>query len=471
MSPIIIFAAGVAAILVVIAVVLTTLIKVPAADQALIITGAKGTDGGPRIVTHGRALVLPFIHRAQYLSLKADKAELQVDGVDSQKIPVGVRGVAIFKVGDGPQMITNAGTRFLHDQEASRGMSSQMHDLVQEVFHGHLRAIIGGMTVEDLIANRDELANQTREASKVEMEQLGLVVDSMQIQEIIDPTGYIAALGEPRTAEVKMKARIAQAERDREATEREQEAARLRAEAERETAIKLAEIQAATDKANAIAAQAGPLAEAEARQAVVVKETEIANLEAEREEKRLDTQVRKPADAAAYRVRVEAEAERAARVERAEAAKTEVELNAAATAKELAEVGKAEASATEAKGLAEGEAIRARGLAEADAIAKRAEALEKEADAVIGQQIAEKLPEIVEAAAGAFKGVDNLTVLNGAQGIGEIMNQVIGQAGPALKLAKDALSGATVNGTATDTAPAAEQVDAAPQIAPVADAA
>jgi len=81
------------------------------------------------------------------------------------------------------------------------------------------------------------------------------------------------------------------------------------------------------------------------------------------------------------------------------------------------------------------------GLAEAEAIAKRAEALEKESDAVIGQQLAEQLPQIVEAAAKAFSNVDNLTVLNGAQGIGEIMNQVIGQAGPALDLARHALGG------------------------------
>jgi flotillin len=181
-----------------------------------------------------------------------------------------------------------------------------------------------------------------------------------------------------------------------------------------------------------------------------VQETEVADLEAQREEKRLDTQVRKPADANAYERKVAAEAERAARISIAEAEAREVELSAAAQAKKIEQIGKSEASvtttrgvaegeATKAKGLAEGESIRARGLAEAEAIAKRAEALEKEADAVIGQQIAEQLPEIVRAAAEAFKNVDNLTVLNGAQGISEILSQVIGQAGPALKMAQDAL--------------------------------
>src|SRR5919197_323890 len=167
------------------------------------------------------------------------------------------------------------------------------------------------------------------------------------------------------------------------------------AAARRDSEIKRAAYQAEIDRQTAQSAQAGPLADAEARKQVVVQETEVAELEAQREEKRLDTQVRKPADASAYERKVQAEAE--------------------------------------------GEAIRAKGLGEAEAIAKRAEALEKEADAVIGQQIAEQLPEIVRAAAESFKHVDNLTVLNGAQGISEIISQVIGQAGPALKMAQEAL--------------------------------
>src|ERR687887_434348 len=388
--------------------------RVPAADEALIVTGfaAKGRSAGGRtfkIVTGGGALVLPVLQKAQYLELNADKALLEVEGVDVQKIPVGVRGVAIFKVGDDERSITNAATRFLEAQEG------QMHDLVREVFHGHLRSIIGGLSVEDLIANRNELAQATRDASADEMQKLGLVVDSLQIQEILDPTGYIKALGEPRAAEVRKQARIAQAAADREATEREQEAEALKAAARRDSEIKRAAYQAEIDKQAAQSAQAGPLADAEARKQVVVQETEVAELEAQREEKRLDTQVRKPADASAYERKVQAEAERAARISRAEG------------------------EATKAKGLAEGEAIRAKGLAEAEAIAKRAEALEKEADAVIGQQIAEQLPEIVRAAAESFKHVDNLTVLNGAQGISEIISQVIGQAGPALKMAQEAL--------------------------------
>jgi len=432
------------------AILFKVLWKVPAADEALIVTGfgVKGRAVGDRIfkiVTGGGAFVMPVLQKAQYLGMKADKALLEVEGVDSQKIPVGVRGIAIFKVGDDERSITNAGVRFL---EAQQG---QMHDLVREVFHGHLRSIIGGLSVEDLIANRNELAQATREASADEMQKLGLVVDSLQIQEIIDPTGYIKALGEPRAAEVRKQARIAQAAADREATEREQEAEALKAAARRDSEIKRASYQAEIDKQTAMSAQAGPLADAEARKQVVVQETEVADLEAQREEKRLDTQVRKPADAAAYQKQVEAEAERVARISIAEAQAREVELAAAAKAKQIEQIGTsesritsqrgiAEAEATKARGEAEGASIRAKGLAEAEAIGKRAEALEKQSDAVIGQQIAEQLPEIVRAASESFKHVDNLTVLNGAQGISEIIAQVIGQAGPALEMAQAALA-------------------------------
>ena len=445
--------------------------KVPAADQALIVTGVGARRASPdgkvfKIVTGGGAMVIPVLQKAQYLSLKADKAILEVEGVDRQKIPVGVRGVAIFKVGDDEHSITNAATRFLEDGAGKP--TGQMHDLVREVFHGHLRSIIGGLSVEDLIANRNELAQQTRDASNDEMQKLGLVVDSMQIQEILDPTGYIIALGEPRTAEVKKMARIAQAAADREATEREQEAEALKAKARRDSAIKQAEFQADIDRQAAISAQSGPLADAEARKNVVVQETAVAELEAERAEKRLDTEIRKPADAEAYRKRVEAEGEREARIALAEANKREVELRAEASARQteltaaaeakqveltaaaessrISQVGTAEARATQLAGEAEGASIRAKGLAEAEAIAKRGEALAQESEAVIAQQIAEKMPEIVGAAAQAFSNIDNMTVLNGAQGITEMLNQMIAQAGPTLDLAKAALRPGNGNG-------------------------
>src|SRR5688500_4373582 len=175
-----------------------------------------------------------------------------------------------------------------------------MDHRVRNGFAGHLRAIVGNMTVEEMIRDREKLTQLTRESSGTEMEKLGLIVDSLQIQEIEDPTGYITNLGRPHAAAVESQARIAQAAADREATEREQEADALKAEARRASHVKQAGFQAEIDRAAAVASQAGPLSEAQARQEVVVQETRVAELEAQREEQRLQASVRKPADAKAY---------------------------------------------------------------------------------------------------------------------------------------------------------------------------
>ena len=404
--------------------------KVPKADEALVVTGwgvGRGsTDTAYKVITGSGALVLPGFQRAQFLSLSTNQTTLDVQGVDSNKIPVGARGSVVFKVGNDERAITNAAIRFLDDQDEGRGGNvSKMVDLVTNVIHGHLRSIIGGMTVEDLIANRSRLAQEAREASIDEMSAMGLMIDSLQIQDLNDPSGYIQALGQPRDAEIKMASRIAQAARDREATEREQEAEALKAEARRNTAIKMAEFQASEDQARSRAEQAGPLAEAQARADVVEQETKIAELEAAREQRRLEATVNKQADAEAYRTRTEAEGEAAAQIARAEAQAREREV-----------IGTAEAGA-----------LRARMLAEAEGIKSRGEALQVESEAVIAQQVAERLPDIVRAAAEPFGKIDNLTVFNGAAGMTDMLTQILAQAGPMLDIARHGLTnGGSGNG-------------------------
>jgi uncharacterized membrane protein YqiK len=347
------------------------------------------------------------------------------------------------------------------------------------VFAGHLRAIVGNMTVEEMIRDREKLTQLTRESSGTEMEKLGLIVDSLQIQEIEDPTGYITNLGRPHAAAVASQARIAQAHADREATEQEQQAEALKAEARRGTEIKQAGYQAEIDEAAAKARQAGPLSDATARQEVVVEETKVAELEAHREEQRLQATVRKPADAKAYEQVTLAKAERDARIAGAEAQKQEVELNAAANAQRVkvaadadaeqvrlhaaaeaervrlsasaeAEstraIGEAEAAATQAKGLAEGEAVRARGMAEAESIKARADALSENQDGVIGQQLAQQWPAIVEAAAKPFGDIDQMIVLNGAQGLSDALAQALSQGVTGLQMARQLLSGGASKG-------------------------
>jgi flotillin len=454
--------AGIVAGVVILLIVLFKLMwRVAEPNEALVISGLRqgpveGAEAslGFKIITGKGTLVIPGVQTVRRLSLDLRQAELGIECVTHQGIPLGVRGVVIYKIGDDFASIANAARRFLDQQQ-------QMDFRVHNVFAGHLRAIVGSMTVEEMIRDREKLTQLTRASSGVEMEKLGLIVDSLQIQEIEDPTGYIQNLAAPHAANVQREARIAQAGADRTATQAEQAADAEKAFARRDSLIKQAGYQAEIDEASSRAQQAGPLSEATARQEVVVEETKVAELEAQREEQRLQASIRKPADAKAYERVTLSRAERDARVAQAEAHKQEVELQATADASRVKlaaaaeaehvrveaaaragatrDVGEAEAHATQAKGLAEGEAVRAQGLAEAEAIKARAEALADNQDAVIGQQLAQQWPAIVEAAAKPIGSVDQLIVLNGAQGLSELLAQAMSQGVTGLKLARSVL--------------------------------
>ncbi len=439
--------------------------RVAEPNEALVISGSRHRTAGLeegmgfRIVTGRGTFVVPGVQAVRKLSLDLNQAELSVECVTKQGIPLKVRGVVIFKVGDDLVSIANAARRFLDQQKF-------MGDRVHNLFAGHLRSIVGGLTVEEMIRDREKLTAQTRAASGTEMEKLGLIVDSLQIHEIEDPTGYIQNLAAPHAAAVQRDARIAQAEADRLATEAEQQAAARKAEAIRDSEILQAGYWAERDKAAARARQAGPLSEAAARQEVVVQETRVAELEAARREMQLQADVRKPADAQAYEKRTLAEAERDARISAAQAKAKETELAAVAEATRVktaagaeAEAtrsrglaaaaatqatGEAEAAAAQARGLAEAAAAKARGLAEAEAIKARAAALAENQEAVVAQQLAENWPQIVEAGAAAFGNVDHMVLLNGADGMAEMFAKALTMGGTGLGLARQLLG--TMNG-------------------------
>ncbi|MGH9120742.1 MAG: flotillin family protein, partial [Acidimicrobiales bacterium] len=166
--------------------------RVAEPNEALIISGLRQhtpSDSvqeslGFKVVTGRGTLVIPGVQAVRRLSLDLREAELGIDCVTHQGIPVGIKGVVIFKVGDDFTSIANAARRFLDQQ-------GEMDQRVHNVFAGHLRAIVGNMTVEEMIRDREKLTLLTRESSGTEMEKLGLIMDSLQIQEIDDPTGYI----------------------------------------------------------------------------------------------------------------------------------------------------------------------------------------------------------------------------------------------------------------------------------------
>jgi len=423
-------------------------------DEALVISGiSRGHSAGGvagesmrfKIVTGGGAMVLPGLSKVRALSLMAHESEITVPCVSQQKIRLDLRGVIVYKVGDDYRSIANAARRFL-DRPAQ-----ELESKVQNVFVGHLRAIAGSMTVEEMISDQDKFAQQVRERCTVEMESFGLVIDSFQIQSITSPSNYIENLAVPHQAAVEQDARIARANADRTAVAQEQSAQAQIAESIRGTEIKKAGFQAEIDRAQKQAGQQGPLAEAQARQAVVEQETLVAQLQAQRTEQQLQVDVRKPADAEAYRQTTLAAAGRDVRIRQAEAAAQEVRLAAEAQAGAVKVQAEAQANATRINGIAEGDAIKARGLAEAEAIKakanaeatgieSRAKALSQNQEAVIAQQIAQSMPDIVRAAAEPFAHVGQFTVLNGAQGVTSALGDVIQQAGALVGIARRTIS-------------------------------
>lgn len=204
-------------------------------NQALIVTGfgAGGeSDSGTafKIVVGKGAAVIPGFQVARKLSLDTRSTQLEVDCVTQQGIALNVEGVVIYKMGDDPRSIPNAARRWLDQQQI-------MNATIRDVFAGHLRSLVGGLTIEEMIRQRERLTNEVCASSADEMAKLGLQVDSLQIQEIDDATGYIVNLGAPHAAPVASAARIAEAQRDQEATRAEQEASALKAAAIRDAAI------------------------------------------------------------------------------------------------------------------------------------------------------------------------------------------------------------------------------------------
>lgn len=352
---------------------------VPAPDEAMLISGKKNTDDGLpfRIVTGHGAFVMPLRSRVSTLTLAMQEAEVAEDCVTQQGIALNCRAVIAFKVGDDHESIANAARRFLDDQD-------HMSALTGRVFAGHLRSIIGSMTVEEIIRERQRLAEVTLDASKPEMEKIGLVVDSLQIQSIDDlGSGYIAALAAPHQAAVQRDAQIAQAQAEQAAAQARQESQRNQAEYERQTEVTKAGYQAEVDRAKAQAAQAGPLAQAESQKAVLQAQAELAVRNAELREKELVATVEKPATAEAYRIRT---------IAQAEAERTRIQAEATSTGQGIA----------------------------------------------LQRMLVERMPEIIAAAASQLANA-NVTVLNGADGMGQLIAGLAGQAGQLLRVVQDGL--------------------------------
>src|SRR3984957_4294288 len=274
--------------------------RVPAPDEAMLISGGRhGMKGAPfRVVIGHGAFVTPITRKVRYLTLSMQEAEVAETCVTHQGISLNVRSVIAFKVGNDEESIVNAGQRFLSDQD-------QMSTLTGRIFAGHLRSIIGSMTVEEIVTERQKLATEVLDGSKTEMAKIGLTVDSLQIQSIDDNNiGYIDAMAAPHNAAIQRQAQIAQAQANQASAEAQQQSQRAQAEYTRQTSVVQAQEKAQVDKAQAEAAQAGPLAQAQATMAVLSAQSELAQRRADLRQRELVAEVIRPAEAEAEKVRI-----------------------------------------------------------------------------------------------------------------------------------------------------------------------
>ena len=475
-SPFVIILAAIAAIALLVAIsrFAKNYIKVPP-NAVAIFSGRKhklpdDRVVGYRMVRGGAAFRWPLLEQVDYLSLNVFTIPLEIKRAYTLKgVPISVKAVANVKIKGDDMSLAAAAERFL-------GMT---HDTIQKVIfqtlEGHLRSILGTLTVEEVNSDRASFAQKLTSEAALDLERMGIGVDVLTIQDISDEEGYLDALGKKRTAEVKRDGTIGEAEATRDAkiksalAMQEGEKAKFDADAniagaQRDFAVKQAQYQAEIEMEKAKSAQAGPLSQAKARQAVVAEEVrvertrtqeQIAVQEQEvlRKQKDLEATVIKPAEAERQAAIVraeakkqaailEAEGQKSAQIALAEAQQEKLKQEGMGRAAAVEAEGRAEAAKIEAMGLAQARAIEAQGVAEAQAILKKAEAWRQFNDAAKLQTLLEKLPSVLQAAAGIFGAVaaplgniDKVVVIehgNGGAGDGTGGIGRIARTGPAL---------------------------------------
>jgi flotillin len=375
-------------------------------DEALIVYGrrklfgkkVRGETGeieGFRIVRGGGTFVMPIWEQVETLSLRMMTLEIDLRHVYTvQGIPINVKAVAQVKVSGDIQHIRRAAEGFL-------GVSpDNVRSTIKETVAGHLRGIIGTLTVEELYRDQKRFQDSVRDEAHKDLEGMGFEFRSFVFQEIQDDEGYLNALGQPKIQEALKNARVATAVADRDAKIEEESARQNKeqkkfsvdteiADAEKHLSLKVADIRKQVDVANAQAVKAGEME-------LKVQNIRIAEQEVERQKLELNATIREKADAAKY------ETERGA-----DAAQYRVEREAKAEAVRRREIG-----------VAEADAIRARGEAEAEARRLLAEALKLYNEAGLSIEALKVLPEIAAAVSEPLARAGSATIISQGGGPG-----------------------------------------------------
>ena len=434
-------------------------------NEVLIVSGRKHryTDAvgqpferGFRIVKGGGTFILPVIEMSNVLSLELLTIDVQTPEVYTSKgVPVKVDGVAQIKVKGDDISIATAAEQFL-----SKG-TAEIRNIAMQTLEGHLRAILGTMTVEDIYQNRDQFAQKVQEVAAGDMANMGLGIVSFTIRDIKDSQGYLEALGKPRIAQVKRDAQIAQAEADRDAMIKSSQASQAGqeakfvadtriAEAERDFQSKTAEYTASVNQKRAEADLAydlqkfktGQLVKAEEVQVQIVekqKQIELQQQEIQRRQRELEAVVQKPADAERYRVETLANATKFQLETEAAGAALAAKAKGFASAEVAKATGIAEAEANKARGLAEASIIEAQGAATAEAMRLKAESYKEYNEAAVIELIVRILPELAAKVSEPLAKMEKMIVINsgeaggGASKVTADVTQILAQLPPVLE--------------------------------------
>jgi flotillin len=417
-------------------------------NQALIVYGA----GGTKVITGGSHFVLPLYQRAQEFSLELmsfDVAPSQ-DLYTTQGVAVNVEAVTQIKVRSDEESVKTAAEQFLSKRQEER------ENLIRLVMEGHLRGIVGQLTVEELVKDPENVGSKMLKTVTPDMEKMGLEVISFTIKDVRDKNDYITNMGRPQIAQIKKQADIAAAlaqrdtqiqqanasreaavaksAADQERVKAEAESLALQAESQRNLSLKKAAFDAEVKKQQATAdktydIQANLMQQQVVTESVKVTEAEknaqikVQQSEIQRRELELQATIQKPAEAERRRVETVAEAERQRMILEAQGQADAAKERGIGDAEANKARGMAEAEVIRAKGLAEAEVIRAKGEAEADAMKVKAAAFHEYNQAAVLDKLLTGMPEMVRAIAEPLSKVDKVTIVstgssNGTNGLG-----------------------------------------------------
>jgi flotillin len=409
-------------------------------NQALIVSSHNKVE----VVTGGSRFVNHLTTRWQELSLELmsfDVAPPQ-DLYTTQGVAVNVEAVTQIKVRSDAESVRTAAEQFLSKRDEERD------NLIRLVMEGHLRGIVGQLTVEELVKDPENVGAKMLKTVTPDMEKMGLQVISFTIKDVRDKNDYITNMGRPQIVEIRKAADIASAlaardtqimqanasreaavaksAADQERVKAETESLALQADSKRNLSMKQAAVDAEVKKQQAVADKAYDIQSNITQQQVVaeaIKVTEIEKqsqikvqqAEIQRRELELQATVQKGAEAESRRIEIQAEADRR-RVEiQAGAERQRLILEAqgrAEASKAIQAQGEAEAGVIKAKGLAEADVIRAKGEAEADAMRVKAAAFRDYNQAAVLDKLLTGMPEIVRAIAEPLSKVDKVTIIS-----------------------------------------------------------